>query len=340
MDGFKQNQNVIIVAATNRPDVLDEALRRPGRFDREVTVPLPDIKGREQILEVYAKKITMDQNVSLSVIARGTPGFSGADLSNLVNEAAIQAARLNHDLVLKSDFDVAKDKIMMGAERKSIIMPEKERRNTAYHEAGHAVVAHFLDNADPLHKVTIIPRGRALGVTMQLPQEDRYGYGKEELLTNLKVLMGGRIAEEVFLNSMTTGASNDIERATEMARKMVTVWGMSSLGPIHYGDDSPFSNEKPGAMLSDDIKKSVAKEIETILLQQYSAAKEIIISNKDKVIALANALLEMETLDVEDIERVLGTKKVINQFCVDSEKDNIENVNPICDTTGLATVGE
>jgi len=238
MDGFEGSAGVIVIAATNRPDVLDPALLRPGRFDRQVVVPLPDIRGREQILLVHMRKIPMAPDVRADILARGTPGFSGADLANLVNEAALFAARGNKRLVDMDDFEYAKDKIMMGAERKNMVMPEVERRNTAYHEAGHAVVAYTLDKTDPVHKVTIIPRGRALGLTMQLPTEDRYSMDREQILQNISVLFGGRIAEEVFMNHMTTGASNDFERATEMARRMVTQWGMSdALGPMVYGEN-------------------------------------------------------------------------------------------------------
>ena len=238
MDGFEGNSGVIVIAATNRPDVLDPALMRPGRFDRQVVVPLPDIRGREQILNVHMRKVPVAPDVRADIIARGTPGFSGADLANLVNEAALFAARGNKRLVDMDDFERAKDKIMMGAERRSMVMPEHERRNTAYHESGHAVVARLLPKTDPVHKVTIIPRGRALGVTMQLPEKDRYSMDREQILQNIAVLFGGRIAEEVFMNQMTTGASNDFERATEMARHMVTHWGMSdALGPMVYGEN-------------------------------------------------------------------------------------------------------
>ncbi|MHB1737711.1 MAG: ATP-dependent zinc metalloprotease FtsH, partial [Acidithiobacillus sp.] len=236
MDGFEGTEGVIVVAATNRPDVLDPALLRPGRFDRQVTVPLPDIRGREQILQVHMRKVPIAPDVDPKVIARGTPGFSGADLANLVNEAALMAARRSKRLVDMHDFEDAKDKVMMGAERKSVVMSDKQRETTAYHESGHAVVAKLLPGTDPVHKVTIIPRGRALGLTMQLPTEDRFNYERQEILCNISILMGGRIAEEVFLNQMTTGAGNDIERATDLARRMVTQWGMSGIGPMVIGE--------------------------------------------------------------------------------------------------------
>jgi len=238
MDGFEGQAGVIVIAATNRPDVLDPALLRPGRFDRQVVVSLPDIRGREQILKVHMRKVPIAPDVDAQVLARGTPGFAGADLANLVNEAALFAARGNKRLVDMDDFERAKDKIMMGAERRSVVMPEEERRNTAYHESGHAVVARLLDKTDPVHKVTIIPRGRALGVTMQLPTEDRYSQDRERLLQTITVLFGGRIAEEIFMKQMTTGASNDFARATDLARRMVTQWGMSdTLGPMVYGEE-------------------------------------------------------------------------------------------------------
>src|SRR5512147_2690752 len=238
MDGFEGTAGVIVIAATNRPDVLDPALMRPGRFDRQVVVPLPDIRGREQILLVHMRKVPMATDVRAEIIARGTPGFSGADLANLVNEAALFAARKNKRLVDMDDFEMAKDKVMMGAERRSMVMPEEERRNTAYHESGHVVVAKLLPKTDPVHKVTIIPRGRALGVTMQLPVEDRYSQDRIRLLNTISVLFGGRIAEELFMNQMTTGASNDFERATEIARRMVMRYGMSDLmGPMVYGEN-------------------------------------------------------------------------------------------------------
>jgi cell division protease FtsH len=310
MDGFETGSGVIVIAATNRPDVLDPALLRPGRFDRQVVVPLPDIRGREQILMVHMRKVPMAPDVRPDILARGTPGFSGADLANLVNEAALFAARASKRLVDMHDFERAKDKIMMGAERKSMVMPENERRNTAYHESGHALVARMLPKTDPVHKVTIIPRGRALGVTMQLPQEDRYSMDREQLLQNISVLFGGRIAEEVFMKQMTTGASNDFERATEMARRMVTQWGMSDeLGPMVYGENEgevflgrSITTHKN---VSEATMQKVDGEIRRIIDQQYALARKLIEENRDKIEAMAKALLEWETIDADQINDIM-----------------------------------
>jgi cell division protease FtsH len=310
MDGFETNSGVIVIAATNRPDVLDPALLRPGRFDRQVVVPLPDIRGREQILQVHMRKVPISPDVKADVIARGTPGFSGADLANLVNEAALFAARANKRLVDMEDFERAKDKIIMGAERRSIVMPEHERRNTAYHESGHAVVAKSLTKVDPVHKVTIIPRGRALGVTMQLPEQDRYSMDREQILQNIAVLFGGRIAEEVFMGQMTTGASNDFERATDLARNMVTRWGMSSeLGPMVYGENEGevFLGRSVTVHknVSETTMQKVDAEIRRIIDQQYNLARRIIEDNRDKVEMMAKALLEWETLDADQINDIM-----------------------------------
>jgi len=310
MDGFEGNEGVIVIAATNRPDVLDPALLRPGRFDRQVHVPLPDIRGREQILKVHMRKVPVSDNVDASIIARGTPGFSGADLANLVNEAALFAARGNKRLVDMEDFELAKDKIIMGAERRSIVMPEKERKNTAYHESGHAVVAKTLENTDPVHKVTIIPRGRALGVTMQLPEQDRYSHDREYLLSTIAVLMGGRIAEEVFMQQMTTGAANDFERATELARNMVARWGMSdALGTRVYGENQSEvflgRDVTTHRNLSDATAQAVDSEIRRIVDEQYARARKIIEENRDKVELMAASLLEWETLDAEQIDAIM-----------------------------------
>ena len=310
MDGFETNSGVIVIAATNRPDVLDPALLRPGRFDRQVVVPLPDIRGREQILQVHMRKVPISPDVKPDIIARGTPGFSGADLANLVNEAALFAARGNKRLVDMDDFERAKDKIIMGAERRSIVMPEHERKNTAYHESGHAVVAKLMPRTDPVHKVTIIPRGRALGVTMQLPQEDRYSMDREQILQNIAVLFGGRIAEEVFMGQMTTGASNDFERATDLARSMVTRWGMSSdLGPMVYGENEGevFLGRSVTVHknVSEITMQKVDAEIRRIIDQQYALARKIIEDNRDKVEAMAKALLEWETLDSDQINDIM-----------------------------------
>ena len=310
MDGFEANSGVIVIAATNRPDVLDPALLRPGRFDRQVVVPLPDIRGREQILQVHMRKVPIAPDVRPDILARGTPGFSGADLANLVNEASLFAARGNKRLVDMDDFERAKDKIIMGAERRSIVMPEHERRNTAYHEAGHAVVARLLHRTDPVHKVTIIPRGRALGVTMQLPAEDRYSMDAEMILQNIAVLFGGRVAEEIFMGQMTTGASNDFERATEMARNMVMRWGMSeSLGPMVYGENEGEvflgRSVTTHKNVSESTLQKVDVEIRRIVDQQYALARRLIEENREKVEAMAHALLEWETIDAEQIKDIM-----------------------------------
>ncbi|MBI3938716.1 MAG: ATP-dependent metallopeptidase FtsH/Yme1/Tma family protein [Betaproteobacteria bacterium] len=311
MDGFESNSGVIVIAATNRPDVLDPALLRPGRFDRQVVVPLPDIRGREQILLVHMRKVPAAPDVKVEILARGTPGFSGADLANLVNEAALFAARENKRLVDMEDFERAKDKIIMGAERRSIVMPEHERRNTAYHEAGHALVAKLLPKTDPVHKVTIIPRGRALGVTMQLPEQDRYSMDREQILQGIAVLFGGRVAEEIFMGQMTTGASNDFERATEIARNMVTRWGMSeTMGPMVYGENEgevflgrSITTHKN---VSEATMQKVDAEIRRIVDQQYALARGLIEENRDKVETMAKLLLEWETLDSEQIDDIMA----------------------------------
>ena len=311
MDGFDTNTTVIVIAATNRPDVLDPALQRPGRFDRQVVVPLPDIRGREQILSVHMRKVPIAADVEANVIARGTPGFSGADLANLVNEAALFAARRAKRLVDMEDFESAKDKIMMGAERKSMVMSEDEKRNTAYHESGHAVVAKLLPKSDPVHKVTIIPRGRALGLTMQLPEEDRYAYDRTYLLSRIAILFGGRIAEELFMNQMTTGASNDFERATQMARDMVTRYGMSDrLGPMVYGENEgevflgrSITTHKN---LSEATMQQVDQEIRRVIDEQYGLARQLLEDHRDKVEAMAHALLEWETIDAEQINDIMA----------------------------------
>ena len=311
MDGFEGTTGVIVIAATNRPDVLDPALLRPGRFDRQVVVPLPDIRGREEILKVHMRKVPMAPDVKADIIARGTPGFSGADLANLVNEAALFAARHNKRLVDMDDFESAKDKIIMGAARRSMVMPEEERRNTAYHESGHAVVAKLLPKTDPVHKVTIIPRGRALGVTMQLPTEDRYSQDRERLLNTIAVLFGGRIAEEIFMRQMTTGASNDFERATEIARRMVTQWGMSdALGPMVYGenDGEVFLGRSVTTHknVSETTMQKVDQEIRRIIDEQYTLARKLIEGNHDKVEAMTRALLEWETLDSDQLDDIMA----------------------------------
>lgn len=310
MDGFETNQGIIVIAATNRPDVLDPALLRPGRFDRQVVVPLPDIRGREQILSVHMRKVPMAPDVKADILARGTPGMSGADLANLVNEAALFAARRNGRLVEMDDFERAKDKILMGAERRSVVMPEEERKNTAYHESGHALVARLMPKTDPVHKVTIIPRGRALGVTMQLPDGDRYSMDKDRMLSTIAVLFGGRIAEEVFMDQMTTGASNDFERATAMARDMVTRYGMSeALGPMVYAENEGevFLGRSitKTTHVSESTMQKVDAEIRRIIDQQYAVARKLIEDNQEKMHALAKALLEWETIDADQIEDIM-----------------------------------
>jgi len=310
MDGFESNEGVILLAATNRPDVLDPALLRPGRFDRQVVVSNPDLKGRLQILEVHTRRTPLDDNIDLNVIARGTPGFSGAALENLVNEAALQAARNNQDFLTMHDFESAKDKVLMGKERRSLILSDDDKRTTAYHEAGHALIARLLPDADPVHKVTIIPRGRALGVTMQLPEMDRHSYSQNYLLSNLQVLLAGRVAEEIIFNSITTGASNDIERATSMARKMVCEWGMSELiGPMAIGEQSQevfmgrdFANSRT---FSEDTARIVDGEVKRLVLEAREKGHVLLRGNLDVLNALADALLERETLTGDDIDLLI-----------------------------------
>mgnify|MGYP002280552569 FL=1 len=317
MDGFEVNDGVIVVAATNRPDVLDPALLRPGRFDRQVVVGLPDIRGREQILKVHMRKVPIDDNVKASLIARGTPGFSGADLANLVNEAALFSARSGKRLVTMEEFEKAKDKIMMGAERKSMVMSDKERRNTAYHEAGHAIVGRMVEEHDPVYKVSIIPRGRALGVTMFLPEEDRYSLSKLGILSQICSLYGGRIAEEMTLgvDGVTTGASNDIQRATEMARNMVTKWGLSAeLGPLLYSEDEGEvflgrSAASQSKSFSSDTAKSIDVEVRKIIDTCYSKAKDILETNRDKLEMMMEALMEYETIDADQIDDIMNGNK-------------------------------
>ncbi|MCK6411122.1 MAG: ATP-dependent zinc metalloprotease FtsH [Azonexus sp.] len=310
MDGFEGHSGIIVIAATNRPDILDPALLRPGRFDRQVVVPLPDIRGREEILKVHMRKVPISGDVKADIIARGTPGFSGADLANLVNEAALFAARRNKRLVDMDDFEMAKDKIMMGAERRSMVMTEEEKMNTAYHESGHAVVAKLVPKSDPVHKVTIIPRGRALGLTMQLPEQDRYAYDREYLLSRIAVLFGGRIAEELFMNQMTTGASNDFERATSMARDMVTRYGMSELGVMVYGENEGEvflgRSVTQHKNVSEATMQKVDAEIRRIIDQQYALARQLLEENRDKVEAMTKALLDWETIDADQIDDIMG----------------------------------
>jgi cell division protease FtsH len=310
MDGFESNEGVILIAATNRPDVLDPALLRPGRFDRQVVVPVPDVKGREEILKVHAKRIPLAEDVDMAVLARGTPGFTGADLENMVNEAALLAARLDKDRVEMIDMEQAKDKVLMGVERKSMIIPLEERKITAYHEAGHTLVAKMTPGTDPIHKVTIIPRGRALGLTQQLPIDEKHTYPKDYLLNNITVMMGGRAAEELVLNRQTTGAGNDIERSTEIARKMVCEWGMSEkLGPLAFGQKEEqiflgreFAQHRD---YSEETAQMIDQEIRTIVTQSYEKARDILIQNMGTLHKLANTLLEKEVLDGHQIDAII-----------------------------------
>ncbi|PWU05224.1 MAG: cell division protein FtsH [Terriglobia bacterium] len=314
MDGFESNEGVILVAATNRPDVLDPALLRPGRFDRRVVVGRPDVQGREAILRVHTKKIPLGDNVDLSVLARGTPGLAGADLANLVNEAALNAARQNRKVVMMTDFETAKDKILMGAERKSLILSDAEKRNTAYHEAGHALVAAVLPNADPLHKVTIIPRGMALGVTMQLPIDDKHSYSKDYLLAQLAILMGGRIAEEKYMHHMTTGAGNDIERATDLARKMVCEWGMSELGPLSFGkkEEQIFLGREIAQHrdYSEETAIRIDEQVKKLVQGGYDTAYGIIDERSDALVKIAETLLEREILDGNEVMQIISGQQL------------------------------
>ncbi len=311
MDGFDSNEGIILIAATNRPDILDSALLRPGRFDRRVVVNMPDVKGREEILRVHIRNIPLAKDVDLSVLARSTPGFSGADLANMVNEAALLAARNTQDKVNMKDMENAKDKVLMGVERKSMIISDEEKRSTSYHEAGHALIASLLPEADPIHKVTIIPRGLALGTTQQLPLDDRYTYSKDYLEAQLCVLMAGRVAEKLTLGKTTTGAANDFEKATEIARKMVCQWGMSDLGPLTFGerDDLIFLGKELAMHknFSEKTAEMIDEEVKKIVNRNYSRAKEILEKNKDKLIAVAEALLEKEVLTSEEIKEVIET---------------------------------
>ena len=340
MDGFEDNQAIIIIAATNRPDVLDPALLRPGRFDRQVVVPLPDIRGREQILKVHMKKVPIAKDVDASLIARGTPGFSGADLANLVNEAALVAARTAKKLVGMEQLEFAKDKVMMGSERRSMVMSEEEKLKTAYHESGHAIVGRSLEEHDPVYKVTIIPRGRALGVTMFLPEEDKYSYSHQSILDRICGLYGGRIAEELIYGEkgVTTGASNDIERATELAHNMVTKWGLSEkLGPIKYGDetDEPFLGRSAGASkqgISDDTAHEIDNEVKEILSGCYQIAKDILSNNLDALHNMSKALMDYETLDVDQIDDIMaGGKPRAPKSTEDSKPLNPEDGGAVGD---------
>ena len=326
MDGFESNDGVILIASTNRPDVLDPALLRPGRFDRRVVVSRPDVRGREGILKVHTRKIPLGEDVDISVIARGTPGFTGADLANLVNEAALNAARYNKKLVAMGDFELAKDKVLMGAERKSMVISNEEKRVTAYHEAGHTLVGLKVPNADPVHKVTIIPRGMALGVTQQLPEGDRHNYSEEYLLGQIAILMGGRIAEDTFLGSITTGASNDIERATELARAMVCEYGMSEMGPLTFGkkEEQIFLGREIAQHrdFSEETAIRIDEQVKKIVTAQYDRAKNIIHENRDVMVRLAEALLERESLDGVEIRRIVAGLPLDDQQPVSDPGDD------------------
>ena len=345
MDGFESNEGVILMAATNRPDVLDPALLRPGRFDRRVVVHRPDVRGREEILRVHTRKIPLADDVDLSVLARGTPGFSGADLANMVNEAALSAARQNRKAVLMYDFELAKDKVLMGVERKSLILTEEEKKVTAYHEAGHALVASKLPNSDPLHKVTIIPRGMALGVTMQLPIDDKHNYTKEYLETEIAIMMGGRIAEEMFLNQMSTGAGNDIERATELARKMVCEFGMSDLGPLTFGkkEEQIFLGREIAQHrdYSEATAIKIDDEVRRIVGQGYNTAKGVLSADNGALVRIALALLEREVLDANEIKMIIEGKELPKLTPPPKSDDGVQQVlKPEPGRPGLAKGGE
>ncbi len=329
MDGFEGNEGIIVIAATNRPDVLDKALLRPGRFDRQVYVGLPDIRGREQILKVHAKKVPLDDKVDLGVIARGTPGFSGADLANLINEAALFSARANRRLVSGEEFEKARDKVMMGTERRSMVMSEKEKENTAFHEAGHAIIGRLMPEHDPVHKVSIIPRGRALGVTQFLPEEDKYSLSKLQLKSQLCSLFGGRIAEELIHGEegVTTGASNDIERATQMARNMVSRWGLSDkMGPILYGEEEGQPSGAPGSIYSADTAREIDIEVRKLLDDCYSRSVKILEDNKDILYSMKDALMDYETIDSEQVDDLMQRKKVRPPYDWDISADNSTSV--------------
>lgn len=344
MDGFESNEGVILIAATNRPDVLDPALMRPGRFDRRIIVPRPDLKGREDILKIHSKRVPVDINVNMHFIARGTPGFSGADLENLVNEAALFAARQNRKTVLMSDFEMAKDKVMMGSERRSMIISDEEKKTTAYHEAGHTLVARLIPGTDPVHKVTIIPRGMALGLTQQLPEKDKYMQSKKYAEDQVAILMGGRLAEEIIFNEITTGAGNDIERATDIARKMVCEWGMSEkMGPLSFGskEDSPFlGRDVSRTDYSQSTAVMIDDEVKRIVMSNYSRARKILEDNINTLHHLAQALLEYEVLDGDQINRLIAGEKlppveprptvVMNQNNTDDKKQ--ETSAPVINT--------
>ena len=346
MDGFESNDGVILIAATNRPDVLDPALLRPGRFDRRVVVSLADVRGREEILRVHTRKIPIGDDVDLSVLARGTPGFSGADLANMVNEAALCAARQNRKTVLMYDFEMAKDKVLMGAERKSMLLSDEEKRITAYHEGGHALVAAVREHSDPLHKVTIIPRGMALGLTMQLPLDDKHTYRREYLETRLAILMGGRVAEELFLNSMTTGAGNDIERASDLARKMVCEFGMSSMGPITFGrkEEQIFLGREISQHrdFSEETARQIDAEVRRFVDEGYQSATSILSSHREALERIAQALLEREVLDANEVMMLIEGKELPTRIDHNAPptKDEVQQVLKPAPGQGNVAPGE
>ena len=347
MDGFESNDGVILIAATNRPDVLDPALLRPGRFDRRVVVTLADVRGREEILRVHTRKIPISDDVDLSVLARGTPGFSGADLANMVNEAALCAARQNRKTVLMYDFEMAKDKVLMGAERKSMLLSDEEKRITAYHEGGHALVAAMREHSDPLHKVTIIPRGMALGLTMQLPIDDKHTYRREYLETRLAILMGGRVAEELFLNSMTTGAGNDIERASDLARKMVCEFGMSSMGPITFGkkEEQIFLGREISQHrdFSEETARAIDAEVRRFVNEGYESATSILSTHREALERIAQALLEREVLDASEVTMLIAGTELAGARepqCSTGPKDEVQQVLKPAPGQGNAAQGE
>jgi cell division protease FtsH len=330
MDGFESNEGVILMAATNRPDVLDPALLRPGRFDRRVVVNRPDVRGREEILRVHTRKIPLAEDVDLSVLARGTPGFSGADLANMVNEAALMAARQNRKAVLHYDFELAKDKVMMGVERKSMLLSAEEKRNTAYHEAGHTLVGLRLPNSDPVHKVTIIPRGMSLGLTQYLPIDDRHSYYRDYLQSRLAILMGGRVAEELFLNQVSTGAGNDIERATDLARQMVCEWGMSDLGPLTFGkkEEQIFLGREIAQHrdYSEDTAIKIDQEVRKLVTAGYNTAKQIISDDREALERIAKALIEREVLDAAELKMVMDGKDLPPMPPLPTKDDGVQHV--------------
>jgi cell division protease FtsH len=332
MDGFDSNEGIILIAATNRPDILDSALLRPGRFDRRIVVAMPDVKGREKILQVHVKRVPLDNEVDLKVIARSTPGFSGADLANLVNEAALVGARNGQDRVTMKDLEFAKDKVLMGVERKSMIISEEEKKNTAYHEAGHALMAAIIPEADPIHKVTIIPRGMALGTTQQLPLDDRYTYTKDYLEAQLSVLLAGRVAEMIFLGKTTTGAANDFEKATEIAHKMVCLWGMSDLGPLTFGerDDLIFLGRDLAVNknYSERTSERIDDEVKKIVMRNYGRTQELVENNKDKLVRIAEALLVKEVLSSDEINEIVDGKMKLESKKVPEDRAPVEAPEP------------